>query len=479
MKIVLVNPPFIFPYRKDRILSHCLGLRYISSYLKLAGHEVTFIDALKEGFDTVRPVGRSVVTGLTSAEVAGRIPADTELICISAPFSLLAPLVHDLVVVVKQQHPTASIIMGGVYPSTQPEQSLQSGVDAIVVGEGETALSRIADGQQLDAIQGVYTPGMTGPFKAAEMIADLNRIPFPDYDIQGMKAYFHRSPRQNTRDVTASIITSRGCPYACRFCSVHPVYGRGWRGRSADNVLEEIDLLTGRFGITTLEFEDDNITLDRERAAKIFEGLLQRQQAHTSLSWSTPNGVRIDTLNEDLIKLIIQSGCREIVLALEHGDQEMLTLMDKRLDPERALDVIRLLVKHGMPQIVIFVIVGYPGETEARFRNSLKLLRTIKSMGGNITVCANLAQPYPGTELFHQCDENNYFVNRAVADLFDSGHILSTNYSVSIVTPDFSARDVLRRLTEIQAVFDGRLRTMLKSIGPLKKCVHALKGYLN
>jgi len=479
MKIVLVNPPFVFPHRKDRILSHCLGLRYISSYLKQGGHEVLLLDALKEGFNTVRPFGASVVVGLTPAEISERIPADTELVGISAPFSLLAPLVHELVAEVKQRYPGMKVVMGGVYPSTQPELALKSGVDYIIVGEGETVLSRIAEGSPAESLQGVYPPGHPGPYPAAEMIAHLDQLPFPDYDIPEISAYFLRSPRQHKGELTASVITSRGCPYACRFCSVHPVYGRGWRGRSADNVLAELDLLAGKYGVTAVEFEDDNITLDHGRAAEIVEGLIKRREANRALTWATPNGVRIDTLDEELIKQIVRSGCREIVLALEHGDQEMLTIMDKRLDLDRALDVIRLLVMHGMPRIIIFVIVGYPGETEARFNNSLRVLRKIRSLGGNIAVCANLAQPYPGTDLFRQCEENGFFVNRSVADLFDRNHILSTNYSVSIVTPDFSAADVLRRLAEIQAVFDGRVRTVLKRIEPLKKCVRAVRGYLN
>jgi radical SAM superfamily enzyme YgiQ (UPF0313 family) len=478
MKTVLINPPFIFPYRKDRVLSHCLGLRYISSFLKQGGHEVVLIDALKLGFDQISDYGTGVLVGLQTGAIVELIPPDAGLIGISAPFSQLAAIVHEIAAAIKERYPDKRLVLGGVYPSTQPELALTSAADLIVIGEGETAFLKLANGVPPHQIQGVYAPGDAGTrsFLPAEQLTNLDDIPFPDYDIPDMAGYFHRSPRQNRKELTASIITSRGCPFACEFCSVHPVYGRKWRGRSTANVLAEMDLVTSRFGVTNFEFEDDNVTLQRDRAAEIIDGLIARQERHPPLTWSTPNGVRIDTLDEALIRDIVRSGCREIVLALEHGDQEMLALMDKQLDVAKALEIIRMLVRYGMPRIVIFIIVGYPGESESRYRNSLRVLQEIGSLGGNIAICPNLAQPYPGTALFRLCQEKGYLVDPDTGQSIDSHHLMSTGYTVSIVTPEFTREDVLRRMAEIDTLFDSSWKGMLKRLAPLRHLVRKVKG---
>ena len=129
--------------------------------------------------------------------------------------------------------------MGGVYPSTQPRLALTSRADFIVKGEGESALLEIAEGKAPGKITGVFAGEEMEreTFPQAPVIENLDDLPFPDYDIPGIDQYFRLSPR-GRRGKIASIITSRGCPYNCEFCSIHPVYGRNWRGRSPEHVLD-------------------------------------------------------------------------------------------------------------------------------------------------------------------------------------------------------------------------------------------------
>jgi radical SAM superfamily enzyme YgiQ (UPF0313 family)/polysaccharide pyruvyl transferase WcaK-like protein len=456
MKITLINPPFLFPVEHERVLSHCLGLRYISSYLKTKGsHQVVFIDALNMGFENIRKYANGYIVGLEIEDIVKQIPQDADLIGISVPFSQLAPIAHDLIDLAKSRFPKTPIVMGGVYPSTQPQLALLSKADSIVVGEGESAFLQMANGKNPKDIRGVYVCKTTREekFSAAAMIEDLDNLPFPDDSLPMMDRYFTISPRNDRTHRTASIITSRGCPFHCEFCSIHPVYGHKWRGRSAGNVLSEMEYLIEKHGINCFEIEDDNFTLEKERTMEILQGIVRLNKKGSDLTWRTPNGVRIDTIDADIARLIKRSNCREIVVALEHGDREMLHLMNKKLNLDKAYDVIRMLVEQGIPQITIFVIAGYPGESRERFLNGLDYLRKIRRLGGAVSVCLNIAQPYPGTKLLTRCKEESYLSDNSIDNFLVKRNLMSTGHFVHIITPDFDAQEVLRRKKMIQEIF--------------------------
>ena len=157
MKITLINIPFIYLNNDNIRHSQCLGSRYISSYLKQKGfHDITFIDALHEGFSVVKPYAGGYVRGLETTGIVNLITSDTELVGISVPFSQLAPLAHNIAAGIKRKFPHVRVIMGGVYPSTSPEHALNSSADIIAVGEGEETFLQLARGIPASNIQGVY-----------------------------------------------------------------------------------------------------------------------------------------------------------------------------------------------------------------------------------------------------------------------------------------------------------------------------------
>ncbi len=470
MKITLINPPFIFPRKEEFIFSQCLGLRSLSSFLKAEGrHEVHFIDALRFGFSNIKKYASGYIVGLDIEDIIKMIPSTTDLIGVSAPFSQIAPVVHDLIEQIKLKFPNTLVVMGGVYPSTQPRLALKSKADLIVVGEGEIAIKEIADGKNPKEILGVYSHDSFNNerFPSARIVEDLDDLPLLDYSIPSMEKYFIISPRRE-KGCIASIITSRGCPFNCEFCSIHPIYGRKYRYRSATNVLEEIKFLVKRFGIRTLEIEDDNFTLRKRRTIEILEGIIYLNENNAHLNWRTPNGVKIDTLDEEVISLIKRSNCSEIVLALEHGDSEMLKIMDKDIDLDKAFHIIEMFIKYKIPRLSFFVIVGYPGETKERFIKGLNYLKKIRRLGGNTSLCVNIAQPYPGTRLLDRCFKEGYISDPEFDNFLIRRDLMSTGHTIWITTPDFDKEEVLRRKALLEECFDNtpKWRKMIKGFLP-------------
>lgn len=452
MHITLINPPFTFTRGNVVTFSQCLGILYIAAYLQKRGHCVTIIDALFQGQDNIVPLNDTLFkVGLEDNDIISKIPEDTGLIGISVPFSHLAFLSHALIHKIKQAFPTTPVIMGGVYPSTQPELAIQFDADYLVLGEGERAVCELID---------YIASPCNRPFPAGILcrnnhpalnvkptyVQDIDNLPFPARNLISFKQYAAQSQRNiKGRWFTASILTSRGCPFDCEFCSVHPVCGYKWRPRSPKSVLSEIDELINTYGINNFEIEDDNFTFKKERAIEILEGIIERndRKQHTKISWGAFNGLRIDTLDEELMGIIARSNCLNMSLALEHGDEEVLKSMRKKLDLAKVVEVVKLLHKFRISS-TIFVLYGYPGETLKRFENAIKFYTRLKKLAPLVTFAFFVVQPYPGTELFVRCVKEGCLKPDTFQDIHKIPRF-STESAYLIRTPDFDEKELKRR----------------------------------
>jgi magnesium-protoporphyrin IX monomethyl ester (oxidative) cyclase len=249
-----------------------------------------------------------------------------------------------------------------------------------------------------------------------------------------MDLYFKRSQRGDGKR-TLTLISSRGCPFDCNFCSIHSISSHLWRARSAENVLEEVNEAYRQYGIQHIEIEDDNFTLDRERALAILCGL----KYVGPITWSAHNGVRIDTLDKELLQVIKDSGCIQLNIAVEHGSEIVLDQMNKRLSLQKVREVVQECSRLNI-NTVGFCIVGYPGETREAFIESAEFYKEMKLLGLTC-VAPFIVNAYPGTRLYDQAKQNGW-LNPETDDHF---FCMEDNF-VSVTTSDFDANEVLKRL---------------------------------
>jgi anaerobic magnesium-protoporphyrin IX monomethyl ester cyclase len=435
MKITFINPPWYFEHPRNIILSQNLGLAYLASFLTQKGHKTKIIDSLADGArDWVR-VSRGKLTfyrvGLPFDSIVKRIPADSDYIGITVPFTHTAPVARQLSLAIKTTFPRIPIVIGGVYPSLMKERAAHPSIDYTVIGEGELPL--------LDLL----TRGAQGKkILSSDPVADLDSLPFPARDQLPMETYLSGpSPRkENVRSV--SLLTSRGCPFDCSFCSIHCMTGYTWRKRSSGNCLAEIQEVIKRYGPRHVEFEDDNLTLDKERAREIFTGIEKINTDGYPLSWSTPNGVRIDTLDRPLLDLMKRSNCRSISLGIESGDPDILKAMKKTIQLEKALEV-AAIARELRLRVNAFFIIGFPGETASSFHTTLAFANKLKKTGVDV-LYHTIARAYPGTPFHDFCVDKRYVPAGAGnnEEIF-LGNLLTAENTIQ--TPDFNLKTLRKR----------------------------------
>lgn len=451
MKITLINPPW-YNNLAEPVDSTYLGLSYLASYLRSKGHEVEAIDALFEGRNNIVPVKFKYQNlfriGLDYASIAGRISMNTDLIGISAPFSNHALIVKELASEIKKRNPNRPIMIGGTYASTSPEDILSTDVDYAVRGEGEIPLERYLKGESADKIKGICSKrnGVLIDNGMADVIGNLDEIPFPARDIFHYEKVLDSSSRARLRVATdivefnlrdVPIITSRGCPYDCTFCSIHFTHGYKWRCRSADNVIKEILHLVENYNVNEVAMIDDNLTQKRDRLIEILDKLIKLK---LNLTWTTPNGVRVDYLDEELLEKMKLAGCRSLVLGIQHGDPEMLERMGTKLDLSKVEEVVKICAKLKL-EMAAFFIIGHPGENRRSF---MKIIEYGKRLGryGLKDFRLNIARAYPKTKLFNYCRENDLFVIKDTENLLI---FPNDDTEANIKTDDFTPKELIWR----------------------------------
>lgn len=409
MKILLIQPPFTILRTENKKCHPPLGLAYLASSLK-DSFEVKVLDALAVGYDRNEFLDREYLRyGMTFEDIGKKIREfSPDAVGVSCLFSNQIKNVYEVFKIVKKINNKIITVMGGAHPSAVPEESLRDkNLDFAIIGEGEATLKRLLQAletkKELSDIEGlafkVNGQAVISPRK--RYAESLDRIAFPDWDILPLEKYYkinnpHGSPAR--RVPYLPMITSRGCPFKCIFCSVHNLWGNNYRKRSAENILQELEYLVHKFGVREILFEDDNLTFDRERAKKIFQGIINKR---LDIVWSTPNGVALYTLDDEVLELMKASGCYSVSVGIESGDEFVLkNIIEKPVVLSKVNPVIDKAKRLGL-ETTAFFVVGFPGENHTHISNTFSFAENLKADNVNFF----FATPLPGTRLLELCRE--------------------------------------------------------------------------
>lgn len=377
MKILLVLPPNIGRYIVATI-PHA-GIAYLAAVLENGGHEVALQDM------RLYPNEKDLFKNIMNFK--------PELIGISTS-SFGYKIAYEIINKVKERF-NIPIAVGGSYTSVAYSKILkETKTDYVVYGEGEQTFLDIVNKKPLKNIRGLIWRNKgkiitNPPYPLRE---NLDELPYPKYEIFELaKMLEKRIP----------IVSSRGCPNRCVFCSIQLVFGRPFRARSPENVVKELAYWYKK-GYNTFEFSDDNFSHDMLRAEKISDLIIK---SGMKLKLIFGNGLRADRVNEKLLRKLRQAGTVFIAYGLETSNPESLKLLKKDLDLEKLKEAVRITKSLGIETQVNFII-GCPGQTFDIFMEDVKFAEKLDI---DQLRFYNLV-PYPGTEMFEWIKKNGRFL---------------------------------------------------------------------
>lgn len=296
---------------------------------------------------------------------------------------------------IKSIRPELPIVIGGPHVTFKADETLQyKCFDFVVRGEGDHSFSNLVkclinhNKQGLDRIPGIS-------YRSNESIINNKRDFSIDIDKLGFPKRYYVNP--NRYAYSAVAMTSRGCPFSCHFCSATAMFGKKYRMRNIDSVLEEIDYLIGALQNRCLAFSDDTITAYPSRIEQICNHILYRNY---TVEWVCAS--RVDVIDDKLLQLMARSGCRSIQFGFESGNELVLKSINKKITPDQILHATRLCIRNRIIPYGNFII-GFPQDTVSSIRDTYNLAIDIKRMNGTCDIA--VLTPFPGTYFYEHAED--------------------------------------------------------------------------
>lgn len=388
MKILFAVPKIKSLFGDKGLTVHPhIGIAYLSSFLKKQGIEVRVFD---DGIEKVTDKILSVIEEFKPEIIGVTI------------FSYCYGSAYNLIKKIKASS-RIPLVLGGPHVGAVGKKILE-GTEAefAVKHEGEFTLLELLKeinkaSPVFTQIQGLIWRNKDKIIENADrpFIKDLDNLPLPDYEIFDIQHYACYKQK------TLPIITSRGCPFNCNYCSVRLSMGQNFRARSVENVVEEIVNFTNQ-GWKTFEINDDCFTLDKRRAEDICDLITSK---NLKIRFQLYNGIRVDTVNSSLLKKMKQAGCFFISYGCEAGNDRVLKLIKKGINLTQVRDAIKWTNEVGIRNSANFII-GHTGET---YEDALDTLKFAESLPTDFVNFYNLV-PYPGTESFKWAAQHARFL---------------------------------------------------------------------
>ena len=375
MKVLLINPATSNIYSKLNSNLPPLGLAYLASFGQKYGHQFEILDL-----------------NINKKEITEEDLKDFDVIGITADTPRY-PVALKIAQKVKSFGKT--VVMGGYHVTFMDKEALAHGsVDYVVRGEGEeiftNLLNALENNQDVENIDGIsfIKDGKYFRTKEAKPPQNLDELPFPARELFKLDKY--HTTLNDLKSIT--MVTSRGCPFNCYFCSSSQFGGLKWRARSSKSIVDEIEYLHNTYKYDAFEFLDDNFTLNPKR---VYEFADELEKRNIDIIWWCFS--RVDTIvkNEAMIKRMAEVGLYRVFLGLESGSEDVLGDYSKNISLNQQVEAIKILKKYGVLVHGSFII-GDENETEEMIMNTVKWARKLKPRIAQFSVLT----PFPGTRLY-------------------------------------------------------------------------------
>tara|TARA_X000001036_G_scaffold57065_1_gene46796 strand:- start:451 stop:2259 length:1809 start_codon:yes stop_codon:yes gene_type:complete len=432
----LVNKNLKFMDRKTKILNVCLikiptfeapqsfsyfnsvpslGLAYIAGSIRNAGHKLQVIDAPGDAISKYNRFKTEfsdlLAHGLDKNEIVERINPDTDVVGITNMFLHEWEFIRDFLKVLKQKHPNVTVVMGGETASAWWEHMFKNcpELDICVLGEGEEAmidiLEKISNGKHIKNCSSIAYRENNKILKTTRMarIKDINNIPLPAWDLFPIDNYLkYEFGSGVNRGRSIPMLSSRGCPFQCTFCSSPEMWTTRYYARDPKLVADEIEYYQKRYDVTNVNFNDLTAVLTKKWIVEFCNVILDR---NINFSWQLPSGTRSEAVDFEAAKLLYKSGCRNFGYAPESGSPEILTKIKKKVKIDSLIESLKSSLKANL-KTHANIIIGFP---EEKF---LDLIRTYKliikmAFAGLHGISVMMFSPYPGSAYYRELKEKN------------------------------------------------------------------------
>ena len=467
-RVLLIRPPQLFYYSSWPVgprLSVPTGLLAIASFLKLNKIKVSIYDALVEGENQkkikkikkrknpnfiIKWIKQFESTSYSFFNISDWISMmnrpDSDMINQSKHFGASwSKLENDIIKkspdiigitnlfrenteetiktikIIRKSLPDSLIVVGGPNATAMPEYLFERApeLDFLCLGDGENAMLdiiRFSKGEiKKNEISNVMFIQNNKTIKTMSrvLIENLDELGSLNYNLVKLEKYFELEKNgifaRNKfeyfdADRSVSLITSRGCPYKCSFCSIHIHAGKKYRRYSVNHILDHLEDLIVNHKVKHIHFEDDNLTLDRPRFMRLMKGIIKRKLKFT---WDTPNGVFANTINKEMMVAMKNTGCTYLIIGVESGDQWVLDniIYKQPLTLDDVNNAFRLGKEVGI-DVRAFYIIGFPRENLKQINKTMNFaLKSLKKY--NVIPMLNIARADPGTDMYSEAKRDD------------------------------------------------------------------------
>lgn len=490
--VCLIRPPAVETFRFSSLsITPPLGLAYVAGALEAAGQPVQVLDAVAEAPTKQTRYFRGYLVGLGFDELAARIPADSKVVGITALFTHEWPAMVQLIEAIKRRLPDVPVVLGGEHVTSMPELCLlTSKADYLVLGEGEETMVELVDaldrgapmaemlgiGYRSDGDVGADGDGAGGhvvvnPRRTRTMAID--EIAWPAWHLIDLDTYHeHRwMGGMWSHNKSVPILATRGCPYQCTYCSAPNMWTPRWIPRDPKLVVDEIQHYYDHDGARNFPFQDLTAIIQRQW---IIDFCTELQSRNLDITWQMPTGTRSEAIDDEVAKLLKQTGMISMAYAPESGSEKTRQLIKKKMKSDRMYESMRSAVAAEL-NVMVFMVIGFPHDTEEHLAENFEFLDNIAEIGIN-DAAVGFYMALPGTQIF----ESLYDAGEIHIDRTYFRHILSSTSLWATSTYSGLGRIKLTRWKfRLMRRFYSRQRALVGSKGLVSTMFQALKSLRN